>query len=480
MQGRPVTAARGIGAHGLRPGRRAAIDKDSSAAAPRRSLPLLAGITLFLLLLPVAFTVSGLVLSPARVFFLGATPILLIRLLRGRYGPLVPADKLMIGFVSWVTLSMFVIHEPRVAITYAGSTIILLLGGYLCARASIRTKHDFIGFIKLFAAAVMLSIPFALFEALTGRAVWIEMLTKIPGITVNGQYAQEPRWGLDRVQFAFVHPIHYGLFCSIGLSLVYVGLQTTMSWAKRTWKTALIGFAAFLSLSSGPLLAMMTQVGLIGYDRITTQVKNRWKIFGYMSLFGYIVLELSTNRWGIYALAERLAFNSWTAFNRRMLLEYGLRQIGQTPIFGVGLNEWALPPWMSGSVDNYWLLLAVNFGLPAFLLFAGAVLVSMIGIGRRDFSSDQDLVALRRGWIFTMASMCLAIFTVAVWDNMSSLVVLAFGSGIWMASVPLAEQPVAAGGVAGKGPRRRFQPPHQRPVREPRAAAYRRSAYPGK
>jgi hypothetical protein len=90
---------------------------------------------------------------------------------------------------------------------------------------------------------------------------------------------------------------------------------------------------------------------------------------------------------------------------------------------------------MTGSVDNFWLYLALRFGVPTFLFLAGAYLISMIRIGGRNFRSDPDLLAVRRAWMFTQVSTCLVLATVAIWGEAYSLVLLMLGSGVWLETV---------------------------------------------
>jgi hypothetical protein len=415
----------------------------ATAGAERETLPFLAKLVLVSLLIPAQFMVGSLALTPSKILFLIITPVLIVKLLRGAYGRLRAPDFLIFAYSAWMTLAMLANHTPRVAIEYTGSSTIIMLGGYLTARATIRSKAVFLAVIRFLAAAVLLTLPFAIYEVITSRPIIPLWLAQIPGIASHADINHAPRLGLWRAQVVFPHPIHYGIFSLLPFSLVLVGLADSLRRLWRGLATFLIGLCCFLSLSSGPLLALMVQIGLIGWAGALRRVPGRWIIFWSLAIIGYIVAEIASGRSAIYAIVSRLSFSANTAFSRRILFNYGVEQIGRAPVLGVGYNPWPLPAWMTGSVDNFWLFVAVRFGLPAFLLLAGAFLVPMIGAGRRDFSADNTLNALRKAWIFTLVSVILALATVAVWGQIYSLVFFMLGSGIWMMSAKTSQATAA-------------------------------------
>jgi hypothetical protein len=103
-----------------------------------------------------------------------------------------------------------------------------------------------------------------------------------------------------------------------------------------------------------------------------------------------------------------------------------------SPIFGIGLNEWVRPFFMrSGSIDNFWLVNAVRYGIPGFLFLILGYLPTLWWIGRRNFDADQRLWLLRRAWMFTFAGLTLTLCTVHVWTSIYSFVFFLFGAGMW-------------------------------------------------
>lgn len=403
-------------------------------APPAGRIPLLALLSIIVIVVPLNFNLGPINLTLSRLLFLIAVPVLSINLLRGAYGKINIVDILIVFHVFWLALTVF-INNPDVAVTFTGSNAVAILGGYLVARASIRTADQFRALCRLLCMVVLFSLPFGLIETLTGKSILRDILNALPGMGVGGKATDEQRLGLYRVQFLFAHPIHYGFFCSLIFSLGYVGLREYYDRARRLINAGIIGMCCFLSLSSGAVLAMGIQGFLMLWQSATQSISGQWRLLISGSLIFYVIAEIGSDRPAIIAILSRAAFNPMTVSIRQRLFEFGTEQIAKTPIFGVGYNDWGLPPWMSGSIDNFWLLQALIYGIPSLVGLAGAALMAMVLIGRRDFSEDSKLKNCRLGWVFTMISMCLTLATVAVWGDMQSFVMFIIGSGVFMVAV---------------------------------------------
>ena len=445
-------------------------------ALPVRIPPLLL-VVLVALVTPVFADLGGLRLSPTRVLFLALVPVLTIRLLMGRYGRPRLVDALMYLHVFWLALSIAV-NNRDAFVTFVGSNALILLGGYLVGRATIRDAADMRGFALVLGTLVACSLPFAIYETVTARMVIPPLIDRLPFVFSNYNINYDRRLGFDRVQFVFAHPIHYGLWCSLAFSLVFVGLRGRVGFIKRTIWTAIIGVSTFLSLSSGPFLAMMTQLPLAAYGFATRRFAWSWKAFMIVFAIVYVILDLLSDRPAYLAIISRLTFSSSTTYIRYTLLQFGFRQIERTPFLGVGYNEWELPHYMTGSLDNYWLMTALVYGVPAFVFLFGAFLLTLIAAGRRPFATDGPLWNLRFGWALVMVGLGFALATVAVWSEMASMTFLMIGAGVWFADATETATdpaPAPAGGPAGapsRAPRySRFgdavpAPPRRHPPRD--------------
>jgi hypothetical protein len=434
-----------------------------SAGRAAQKMPLIAKLAMLSLLTPAYFMWGTLLMTPSRLFFLIAVPWWLIRLFSGKAGRVNFVDWLVLFHVCWFTLSV-AINKPAAAVTFAGSNSLIILGGYLAGRMSIRNIDHFYGFIRFFTGILLLSIPFVVYESLSQQLTiphYIELL----GIRSNKDVEYPLRMGLDRVQFVFAHPIHFGIFASLSVGLFFVAMQRQVGTFRLWAQTLVLALVTFSSLSSGPLLSMVIQFLIILWSYVTRKLENRWLILLWGLFIVYVVLEIASNGPVLYYIISRLTFSGATANYRRILLNYGMAQVWRTPIFGAYGVRWDLPRWMSGSLDNYWLGLAVQYGIPTFLSQFGAFIAAMVVVGRKPAPAQSRFADARFAWSTSIVSVSFALGTVYIWNEIASFVFFFFGAGIWMIDAKVTEEQTEPQTQARRTLMyTRFAEPRQRPL----------------
>lgn len=402
------------------------------------ALPVL--IYLLAALLPLQASVGGLHMTSLRVVLLIMVLPLLYRLLAGHYGRVNLIDVMFLLHVGWMTVALAV-NNPAQVVSNAGSTSVEFLGGYLIGRAFIRSREDFLALLKFLGLVVLCLFPFAVVEALTGTPPLLNLLGQIPGMSTMRISGAGPRMGLSRVQLVFAHPIHSGLFFAMLLPLFFVGMKTVWGDTRRMMIATLAAASGFLALSSGALLAMVLQLGLIIWAWVFRRTERRWLILLGMAVLAYIVVDLLSNRKPIDVFMTHATFSAHNAYWRSIIFDWGVanvlgdaeRGIVGSPIFGLGLNDWIRPSYMSsGSMDNFWLVTAVRYGVPGLTFLAIGYLIGIWRVMRRDFDADPVLWQFRRAWIFAFVGLSFTLCTVHVWHTMYSLVFFFFGTGMWM------------------------------------------------
>lgn len=420
----------------------------SLSASGGATLALPVKIYLLAIMIPIAFFAGPLYLNSLRVVLLIFIVPMVFQLLSGKMGKIIPSDILFFLYVAWNTLSTAV-NNPESVVQNVGSTSVEFLGGYLIARRYIQSRGEFIALCKWISMLAILTLPFALMESQTGRPLIIDFIRSLPGLTSETPITIPKRMGLERVQLVFAHPIHYGLFCSIAFSLTYVALEGVYSGMRRTLVSIGIGMCVFFSLSSGALLAMVLQVGMITWYFMFRNVARRWLILFLLFAFAYIAVDILSTRSPIKVFMTYATFSSHNAYWRGIIFEWGIKNIfGDasngvvgSPIFGIGLNDWVRPPYMfSGSMDNFWLVIGVRNGAPGFALLAIGYVHLIIKIAQRNFDSDKGLTTLRRAWLFSFMGLTFTLCTVHIWTSIFSFVFFLFGAGAWfLAATPEAE-----------------------------------------
>jgi hypothetical protein len=98
----------------------------------------------------------------------------------------------------------------------------------------------------------------------------------------------------------------------------------------------------------------------------------------------YVGIDLFSTKTPFHVFVNYFTFSKQSAYNRILIFEYGTAEVARHPVFGIGLGDWERPVWMSDSMDNFWLVTAVRYGVPAlFLLLLGLLLGILWKAGQR-------------------------------------------------------------------------------------------------
>ena len=407
-----------------------------------RGLPLLAVAFLLAVLLPVRFWAGPLMLTSVRLVLLAAVIPLTINLLRGRYGRVLPVDWLFMAHLIWMGVSL-AMTTPDAMITQMGSVGVEFFGGYLVGRATIRNRRQFTGLVLFVSSAVLLLVPAVLLELRSGHPPVIDFLWRLPGVASDGIVSIDRRMNLERVQAVFSHPIHWGLFCSSMIALLFVGLQGTIPPTRRYLLLGAVIFGTFSSLSSGAILPIVLQIGLIGWAIAFRSVRARWRILTALFAVAWVVVDILSNRSPLMVFLSRATFSAHNAYWRAQIFDWGWKNIFGSAVdgipsarlFGIGFADWVRPHYMySGSMDNFWLVVGVRHGVPGFLTLAAGFLWLIWTVARRPFAEDSPLWRLRRAWVIVFFSLSLTLCTVHVWTAVYAYVFFLLGAGAWFLS----------------------------------------------
>lgn len=377
------------------------------------------------LFMPGVFSLAGSQLSPYRVLLLAAFPWLLWRWLTTR--PCV-VDFLVLAAASWTVLALVKNHGlgvgPRAVIAF-----VELFGAYLIGRILITNAREYKRYFVILGAGFAILMPFALLEMATGfntvRAIF-DILFTIPA----RQHNLGLRLGLVRAQGTLEHPILWGLVASLGVANgFYIWRQQL---AKAFGASGFFAFMVGTSLSSGPLLSVLAQVCLVIWDRLFFFMRFRWVVLGFLALFALLLLKILAQFHLLDFVLDNLTFSRGSADGRLVVFDYGMMEVMKHPVFGIGLNDWTRPWYRAGksSFDNFWLLEAVRYGVPAFAFLALAWVGSALRIAtqRTLTPEEQDY---RRGYLIAITGITITLGTVYIWNATCIFVWLYLGAGAW-------------------------------------------------
>jgi hypothetical protein len=385
------------------------------------------------LAVPFVIDIGTLRLSVYRFFLMIVFFPAIIGWMFGKAGPKRPTDYLMIAFTIWCQIALIGADGFNRSIEPIGMLAVETLGAYFLGRTFVRSKFQFRAMAKTYIGVLMFLLPFALLESLMNRAILIDISSKISKSLSAVLLDRPGRLALRRAQVSFEHPILYGLFCSYGYGLASYALEKGKVGVLGLLRSAVAVFCTFFSLSTGAYLAVGTQILFTCWEFITRTVKARWKILIFIVVVAYITVDLLSNRSPFQVFISYMTFDQSTSYNRVLIWQFGTQQLWLTPLFGIGFTgDWIRPWYMSPSMDNFWLVLAVRHGILAFVLFALVVGFLLRDTGRAVIQ-DQEARNMRLGWMFALISMYIAIGSVHLWNATYVLLMFLMGAGMWLA-----------------------------------------------
>ena len=383
------------------------------------------------LVVPTEFSVylGGLRLSPYRLVLMAAFFPCLWTLLARRVGRLLLTDVAMVLHVVWAACAIGVRSGAGAGIESGGIYAMEALGAYLVGRTCVRNATDTRRFAQLYFASVAGIALLALPECVTGKHFVHDIAGSLFGNRPPTN--MEGRLGLTRAYGPFDHPILYGTFCAASLALAVAAVpKGPGSGCRALWRSGLVTLATFASLSSGCLMALFVQFGLLAYRRVTAFFRGRWILLAGVAASGYGLVSMISERSGLRAVLWYITFDRHTATYRISIWEHASQNIANYPLFGIGKADWIRPVWMPKSVDSLWLATTLDFGLPGMGFLLLAFLGAIVGLARGS-RAVADEPALTRALGMTLIALAFVGLTVHFWNNVFVLLCLLLGMAAW-------------------------------------------------
>ena len=379
-------------------------------------------------MLPGTFTLAGSVLSPYRVLLIALFPFLVRRWLADCGGRPAAVDLLVFASFLWMVLAIAV-NNGMAGIPRATVFFVELTGGYLIGRTLIRNRIDHKNYFRYLTIVFAVLAPFAVLEMLTGFNL-LRTIAEYVFTVPPRQGNLDHRLGMTRAMGTLEHPIIWGLIASMCVANVFYIYRERLSAALG--RTGFFVFMTFTSLSTGPLLSVACQLGLIAWDRALAFLRFRWLLLVYLVLFGVLLLRVGGEFQLREVIVNDVSYAPASAEVRLIVWDYGLMEVKQHPVFGIGLNDWTRPWWRGEQVgfENFWLGQAMRFGLPSFLFLALAWGISFARIAMQKTLSPEE-ADYRRGYLIALTGLTIVLFTISPWNSSNVLLMIYVGAGGW-------------------------------------------------
>ena len=381
------------------------------------------------LMLPFSYNLGGLRLPPYLIMLLLLLFPSVGALLSGRKIRIIIPDALMLLFCLWAATALTMSSSFSEALQPIGVHFLTTFGAYIAGRWLIRDSASMRSMAQVGIISLSLILPLIAIESLTGQKLILRAASLLGSAIASVDIGA--RLGLSRAQGPFEHPILMGVFCASLLSIGFYSFRASENFLLRWISAPVAVITSVFSLSTGALLSINIQFGLMIWARIFRNTKNRWIILSTLIAIAYIVIDIASTRTPFHVFVNYATFSSGSSYNRILIWEFGSAEAMRHPWFGIGFGDWTRPRFMSGSMDNFWLFQAVRFGLPAFAMLAGSIII-ILDRSRKNISDNKDIIFLRRGATFSIIATMIAITSVHLWNATYVWFMFIVGATAWI------------------------------------------------
>ena len=395
-------------------------------------LSLIVLLFLIALVLPtdIGVMVAGLRINPYRFILLLTIIPILYYLLAGKESKINKTDLFITLHCLWVFISFSVNHGFAFSLETGGIYVVECLGSYLIGRCLVPSLLAYKKVMLIFFIILIFLMIFTIPEALFGKHTLRELSASTLG---SGSFKStiNERMGLTRAFGTFDHPITLGVFSAGLFSMLYFyGKTKHAQQTKIRYAGTIASLVALTSVSAGAMATLVIQYIILIWLWFCKlfSFKNPWKRFWMCAFILYITIDIFSNRTPLKVFLTYMTFSAHTAYNRYNIWIFGRENVIENPWLGLGFHDWSRPAWMhSDSMDNFWLVNAVRYGIPGFLFLALAVFCRLNDI-RKIKTSNIEFEYLAKGYIYSMIGISIAATTVHLWN--ASLIYFIFLLGI--------------------------------------------------
>ena len=119
----------------------------------------------------------------------------------------------------------------------------------------------------------------------------------------------------------------------------------------------------------------------MGYAWLLRRNNSKWMILWSIVAVGLLAAQFGSNQGAAKFFISHFTFDPQTGWYRVAIWDFGSASVLNHPLLGIGLADWERPRWMaSDSVDNFWLLTAMRYGIPAVVLLLGSCIYTMFAV----------------------------------------------------------------------------------------------------
>jgi len=257
------------------------------------------------------FSLGFLAFSPFRLALIIFAPIIIFTILKKRKFSWCLADTLIVAISIWPSIALAFNTSIFSGIESGGIIFLEIFIPYFLTRQTITSYEKLKELSKLVLYLIAFLTLLAIPEAITGKPHIRDLLGSLTG----SSYYFEPqnRLGIWRSRSIVDHPIIHGTICSLGFGLSIALISRHLKY---------FAYAAFsivgviTSVSSGPLLGLISQAVFITWSKIMKAHHYKWLILAFLILIAYILVDIASNRDPFRVMFSYLLFSTHNGYVR--------------------------------------------------------------------------------------------------------------------------------------------------------------------
>ena len=377
------------------------------------------------------FTLGSFVLSAYRLTLICLIPYVIWTAIRKSQAGRVKwnvCDVLALTIGVWPMIAFGLNTSIGAAFESGGIQALELVLPYFLIRVHVRSHNRRVEFSKMLFLMVTILFFLGLPEAIYGRHFTHELASALSGTEYSG--SPEQRFGIWRAMGPTDHAIIFGTLCALVMSAAIMLAQRR----PKFWLiVAFSGFGALMSASSAPILAVLVQLAMLTWAKLTRGYRNRWWLLVGLFVIFYIVVDLLSNRDPIRVMFTYLLLNPETGYARYYMWVNSFEVAAQSTwglIFGYGYDTEIFSIidnqfWrnlLETTVDSFWLVSMLRFGVIILILFLVFIVLVFANSLSYVFSSNKRSERyFMQAWFITAFAMTLIATTVHFWGYMACM-----------------------------------------------------------
>lgn len=346
-------------------------------------------------------------------------------------------DALALSVGVWPVIAFSLNTGIGAALESGGIQTLELVLPYFLIRLQVDSHEKRKSFAKILFTMVAILFFLGLPESIFGRHFTHEIASVLSGTTYTG--SPEQRFGIWRVMGPTDHAIIFGALCAVTMSIAIALAQRK----PKIW--FIVGFSGagtIISASSAPILAVLVQLGMLAWAKLTRGYRNKWWLLLGLFILFYIVVDMISNRDPIRVMFTYLLLNPETGYARYYMWVNSFEVAAQSTwglLFGYGYNTDIFEIidnmyWrnlLQTTVDSFWLILLLRFGATMLLLFSVFVILVFARSLRIIFSTNSRSERnFMQAWFVTAFAMTLIATTVHFWGYMACMYMMVIAAGV--------------------------------------------------